>query len=444
MKAKRIHQKRQAVAGYYILGTDPGKENHCSALLDPNGQQLGTTFTFTASRAGYDEALWKHLKRRLPEASPQNLIVAIETSCNLWITLAHYFHERGYPVVRVIPLTTRHARPVLHQDFSQTDPRDAFVIADCARGGSYHLFQTFTPDQDAAHHLSIAYDKLRKDYTRHILRLRALMEQVFPEYLGAFNIKTKTSLYLLERAFLPQHFLELDVETVGAQIKRISRGKHGVPTLKKLQAWAHSSVGIPIGGQEAALRLSLDGWIDALQRIETQLKRVEKAMIAHTQNQRTFQIVDSLPNINKNLAAQFTAEVRDATRFSHYKQIEKLAGSNVRVKDSEKYKGKRRMSKLGNSRLRRILFQMAQQTARDVPKIRKKFLRGELKKKCYRKNIVAATSVMLQLIVALLKDDRLYEQRPEEEAALKPLERRYRAKYKPKRVARRTSSRAAA
>ena len=50
---------------------------------------------------------------------------------------------------------------------------------------------------------------------------------------------------------------------------------------------------------------------------------------------------------------QFTAEIQDIQRFSHYKQIEKLAGTNVRIKDSGQYKGKRRMSKIGNCRLRR-------------------------------------------------------------------------------------------
>ena len=111
----------------------------------------------------------------------------------------------------------------------------------------------------------------------------------------------------------------------------------------------------------------------------------------------TFQIVDSIPNINKNLAAQFTAETRGATRFTHFKQIEKLAGTNVRIADSGKYKGKRRTSKIGNPRLRRIIYQMTVQTARVVPQVRRRFLKRELRNKCYRKNIVAASSQLLLL-----------------------------------------------
>ena len=404
-KTKMIHQKRQAITGYFVLGIDPGKERHSGMVLDPSGLEQERAFSFPATREGYDTTLWQHIQKRIQACGPENLVVAIETSCNLWVTLAHYFHQKDYRVLLVSPLTTYHARPVMHQDFSKSDPRDAYLVGDCAQKGSYHLFQTFQPQLEAAHQLSIAYDKVRKDYTQNILRLRSLMERVFPEYLKAFDIKTKTSLYLLERYFLPNHFSTIDVEQEGRAIKKISRAKHGVDTIEKLKTWAETSIGIPVEGQEKALRIILNGWIDAVRRCEEQLKTIEKAMITHTQDDPTFQILDSIPNINKNLAAQFTAETHGAQRFTHFKQIQKLAGTNVRICDSGKYKGQRRMSKLGNARLRRIIYQMTEQTAKVVPQIRQKFLQRELKKKCYRKNIVAASSQLLQLIMALLKEN---------------------------------------
>ncbi len=368
---------------------------------------------------------------------------AIETSCNLWVTLAHYLQGKGYRVLLVSPLTTYHARPMMHRDFSKSDPRDAFLVADSAQKGSYDLFRTFEPHMEAAHQLSIAYDKLRKDLTKSLLRTRSLMERVFPEFLHAVNIRTKTSRYLLERYFLPRHFEEIDIEEEGRQIHRISRGSYGVATLQKLKEEARTSIGIPVEGQEDVLRIILNGWIEALRRTETQLKAVEQAMIVRTQQDPTFQIVDSIPNINKNLAAQFTAETRGATRFTHFKQIEKLAGTNVRIADSGKYKGKRRMSKIGNPRLRRIIYQMTEQTARVVPQVRRRFLERELRKKCYRKNIVAASSQLLRLIVALLRENRLYEERDHPAASLKTLERRYMKRYKKKQHPRRRARAAA-
>ena len=437
MKSQIFHLKRQAIAQNFVLGIDPGKEKHSGSVLDPSGLQQGGAFSFPVTRTGYDHNLWRHLERRIKDCGPDRMVVAIETSCNLWVTLAHYLLGKGYRVLLVSPLTTYHARPMMHRDFSRTDPRDAFLVADSAQKGSYDLFRTFEPHMEAAHQLSIAYDKLRKDLTKSLLRTRSLMERVFPEFLHAFNIRTKTSRYLLERYFLPRHFEEIDIEEEGRQIHRISRGSYGVATLQKLKEEARTSIGIPVEGQEDVLRIILNGWIEALRRTETQLKAVEQAMIARTQQDPTFQIVDSIPNINKNLAAQFTAETRGATRFTHFKQIEKLAGTNVRIADSGKYKGKRRMSKIGNPRLRRIIYQMTEQTARVVPQVRRRFLDRELRKKCYRKNIVAASSQLLRLIVALLRENRFYEERAHHAASLKTLERRYIKRYKKKQQPRR-------
>ena len=56
------------------------------------------------------------------------------------------------------------------------------------------------------------------------------------------------------------------------------------------------------------------------------------------------------------MAAGFVAEVGDIKRFEHSKQIQKLAGLNLKENSSGKHKGKTTISKRGRSRLRAILF----------------------------------------------------------------------------------------
>jgi transposase len=55
--------------------------------------------------------------------------------------------------------------------------------------------------------------------------------------------------------------------------------------------------------------------------------------------------------------AGFIAEVGDISRFSHPRQIQKLAGLNLKENSSGKHKGKTTISKRGRKRLRTILFQ---------------------------------------------------------------------------------------
>lgn len=425
MRTAAYQQKREAIFGKSVLGIDPGKQKHASAVLDAGGVQQGNTFRFEVSREGFDQTLWKQVHKRLDATGPEDIVVAIETSCNLWKTAAHDFLAKGYPVVLVKPLTTHHSRPLMKQDFSRTDPKDAFLVADNAQKGHYDTFKVFSPDTEASHLLSITYDKLWKDSVKAKQRLRAFMETYFPEYLNAFDIGTQTSLYLLEKYFLPHHFLTLDIDQEAPILERISRRHHGRETLMDLQAWAKQSIGVPAQDWEKALRITLDAWIAELKTVQDQLERVEKALVDLARKDPTFPIISSIPDINDNLTAQFIAETRGPARFDHFKQIEKLAGYNLRLSESGQYRGARHISGIGNPRLRRILFQMTQQAVKAVPQVRHRFLKRQLKHKRYRKNIVAATSQLLRLIVALIKANRPYHHKDDWKTPLEHLEQVY-------------------
>jgi transposase len=393
MKLSRYRQKRQLVAGHFLLGVDPGKQQHTAWLLDPEGLPVGAPFSFSVDRQGFAQSLWQHLAQRLADYGPERLLVAVETSCNLWKTLAAYLNGQGYRVLLVSPLTTPHARPLRDHDFSRTDPKDAFLIAEQAQQGHFDLYQVFAADSEALHQLSLLYHKLAKDKQRVRQRLRSFMEQYFPEYLHAFDIESQTSLYLLERYFLPHHFLAMDIQAETPIVGPLSRQQHGLETLTLLQEWAHESIGVPARAQEAILRLVLDGWIDQLRLLQAQIKQVKKVLIQRAQQQPAFPLLTSIPNIAPWLAALFLAECRGLDAQTHYKQIEKFAGLHRKVSDSGQYVGHRRISYIGNRRLRKIIYQMTQQAIRPVPQVRCHFLRRQLKRSAYRqKMLITPTS----------------------------------------------------
>jgi transposase len=132
-------------------------------------------------------------------------------------------------------------------------------------------------------------------------------------------------------------------------------------------------------------------------------------MIALAKKTEYFTILTSIKGISDNLAAQFIAQCRDLSNFKHYKQIEKLAGLNIYQSQSGNYVGPRHISHIGDKRLLHIIYQMACETALYIPEVRIKFLMRQLKKRSYRKNIIAVSSVLLQLIMALIKEKRTYE-----------------------------------
>jgi transposase len=384
---------------------------------------------------GFTEKLWGKLRQYLGECNPENLVFAIETSCNLWQVLAHYLSVEGFQVLLVSPLTTKHSRPFFNHDFSHTDPKDALLIASNARDGYFDFYRTFSAAIDAMHQLSLTYCKLLRNYVQQRTRLRSLLDQVFPEFPAILPLSTKSARYVLSKFILPKDFLTMNLAQEAAVLGKISGKQHGEETLLALQQAARTSIGIPKQGYEIpVLRVVMDAWLALLKTIEEQMQTVIAELLPLAQKAPYFEIISSLKGISDKLAALFIAETRDLTLFKHYKQIEKLSGYNLRQRDSGQYVGTRRISHIGNRRLSWILYKMAEGTAKYVPEVRIKYLRRQLKHRSYRNNIVASAPTLLKLLMALIKKNQNYVYRPEAHAELEVLEQRYLELYPKKRA----------
>ncbi len=433
---KKHQERKRKIAGVKVIGIDPAKEKHQVTVIDEQGIQMANSFSINVSHRGFNVDLWKKLGKILGRFRKEEVVFAIESSCNLWRVFAGYLHNKGYTVILVSPLITYKTRSTINNDFSKTDPKDAYLIAENAQGGKYNEYVNYSPEINKLHNLCIAHDKLTKDRNRIILRLRALMEEIFPEYLKCVHVEIQTSLYLLERYFLPEHFQKLDIEEHEWPIRRLSRGNHNADTLRKIKEYAHSSIGAGKAGEEDGVRITLDAWISQLKLINKNMKAIGKKMIELAKETEYFEVLVSVPGISDLSAARLIGECRDLSLFQHYKQIEKMAGSNIRLCDSGKYAGTRRINRLGNRRLLKLIYIMTTQTARFMPEVRIKFLKRQLKKKSYRKNIFAASSILMRILMALIKEKRTYELREEAVVEMERLELKYNPDKKKKKKTR--------
>ena len=309
MTSMQLQNKRRLIDGKTIVGVDPAKLKHQAAIIDSSGNEIGKSFSFDVSNDGYTTVLWQKLLHILPNCNPDTTDFAIETSCNLWITLAFYLHHEGYQVLLVSPLTTYHSRPIVNHDFSRTDPKDAFLIADNAHHGYFDVYQTFTPLSNAMHRLSITYSKLRKDLAQNRARLRASIEQIFPEFLSFISLNTQTGMYLLKRYLFPDDFLNLDLEKETSAIVVMSRNQYDHQTLLDLQDAAKHTIGVTKSNEECiAERLSVNSWIALIEAVSSQMESVFKALHDYAAQLPEYDILHSIKGISDITASQFLAE----------------------------------------------------------------------------------------------------------------------------------------
>jgi transposase len=408
-KFKALQIKRQFISDKIIIGIDPAKKKHQAAIINIYGLPMTNSFTFANNKQGYLKLL-KKVRQQTEKSNDKNILFAIETSCNLWCTLSYFLRASGYDVLLVSPLTTKHARPMLNHDFSRTDPKDALLIAGSARDGFFDFYQDYSADIKAMHNLSIAHAKLRKNYVQQRNRIHSLMDRLFPEFFKVLNLDTLSGQYLLSKYFLPSDFLNMDIDEETKALEKISHKNHGRKTLEELQKYATESIGISIEESEAlAERMILDSWLAFMKKIEEKMKQIMDEIITLAKQTPYFKILISIKGISDKLAALFIAEIRDLSRFKHYKQIEKNAGYNLRQSQSGGYVGPRHMNHIGNKRLSWILYRMTEETVKYVPEVRVKFVKRQLHRCSYRKNIIASSSNLLRLIMSMVKGKRCYE-----------------------------------
>ena len=426
MQFSNLQTKRHFITGKVVFGIDPSKEKSDAAVIDPHGLLQGKTFTFQNNHEGFQKQLWNCLNERIFQLSKENTVFAIEAACNLWQKLAEYLINQGYTVVIINPLSTYKARSLINHSFSKTDAKDALVIANVAREGYFDFYRIHSDSTKAMHDLAVIYDKLKRTLTQTKLRLRSLVELTFPEFPKIVKLSTNTALYLLEYYITPQEFLDANVFKAIKGMEQVSRKKKGLKTLKKLQEAAKNSIGLDLDEEQIkAAHIARDAWITMIKLLLIQIDGVQEQIIAKAKEKPYFNILTSIKGISDISASLFIAEVRDLYNFQHYKQIEAFAGLGLRNSDSGKYKGYRHISRIGNNRLRSIIYRMTTETKNHIPEIRIRFLKRKMIHDRYRKNVIACSSNLLKLIMVLVQEHRPYEFREEKVKELQDLELKF-------------------
>jgi len=100
---------------------------------------------------------------------------------------------------------------------------------------------------------------------------------------------------------------------------------------------------------------------ELLRHLNTQIKRTEKLIREHINLhpglKRQSELLDSIPGIAETTAAALLSEITDITQYRSARQVAAYAGLVPRERQSgSSVRGRTRLSKIGNARLRRALY----------------------------------------------------------------------------------------
>lgn len=197
--------------------------------------------------------------------------------------------------------------------------------------------------------------------------------------------------------------------------KPMGRRVHKEAKIAEIYALAERSIALPMASDSPAVstfRVQLERYLQ-LSSAKAALEQQADDLLADSAD---FQRLKSVPGIGSVIALVILAEAGDLRRFSHHRQFLKFCGLDLAKAQSGNFRGKEKLSKRGNARLRCALWMAAMSAAR----MRENAFRDKYKRyvasapddaDLKRKARTAITAKMARVVHALVKHGQPYRQR---------------------------------
>ncbi|MEM3650426.1 MAG: transposase [Candidatus Jordarchaeaceae archaeon] len=115
-------------------------------------------------------------------------------------------------------------------------------------------------------------------------------------------------------------------------------------------------------------------------------------------------LLQTIPGISAEQAALILAELGDVRRFPTVDKVVAFAGLDPKVRESGKWKGKRKLSKKGSPTLRATLYRAAMGCRFKNPVVEAEYERRRSDGRSYRESLVSASRKLLKVVYAVLRD----------------------------------------
>jgi transposase len=404
--AKRT-RGRQAAA---VVGVDAGKYSH-TLVVRPKDQPDSKPVTFATTRADFDRAV-ATIHALAPGARPEDMLVGIEFAGSCGHTLAHYLHQRGFPVVSVLPADTKRWKETAHGIPLKTDAKDALGITDLVWQGKFVGFPFLQPAYAELRALVNARDRLVVLRKAALTRIKSNLHTVWPEFERIFpNFTKKTPLTILEAFPGPEELRGATKARVMKVLATASRGHLGEERYQTLREAAKHTLALPHARE--TLKGEIRAQIAQFRLYEAQLAELEARMAAALAPLPEAAALQTIPNVAPVTAAVFLGSIGDPRSYSSGREILRVAGLTLVEKSSGLHRGRQRISKRGRPSLRQMAYMFAVRSIRQDGLYRREY------EALYARNggkgtkaLVAVMRSALCLMFAVARDQRRFTAAP--------------------------------
>ncbi|TDU73601.1 IS110 family transposase [Streptomyces sp. KS 21] len=386
-------------------GTDAGKAAHHCTVIDTDGTKV------LSRRVPNNEAeLLELIADVLALAEDDPVTWAIDLNAGGAALLIALLTSHGQRLLYIPGRAVHHASRSYRGD-GKTDAKDAYVIADQAR--MRRDLQPLQNWDEIAVDLKVLtarrYD-LAADRTRAINRLRAQLLEYFPALERAFDYAaSKGALVLLTGYQTPAALRRIGASRLATWLK--NRKVRGTQALAEVAVAAVQAQHTAVAGEAtaAAVVCTLAKAVLALDEEIT----VDLKIAARFREHRDAEVITSMPGMGPLLGAEFIACTGgDMDAFGSTGRLAGVAGLAPVPRDSGRISGNMRRPHRYHRRLLRVFYLSAQIAARFCPTSKTFYDRKRAEGKSHKQAILALARRRLDVLWALIRDQRHYTVQP--------------------------------
>lgn len=363
MKSTRTEKTNQRIekitSMHAVVGIDIAKDNHVAQVTDYRNRVLTPcSLTFSNTEEGFGR-----FRRWIQDVQSRHrltsLLIGMEPTGHYWFNLANWLLQQGIEVVLVNPVLTHRNKENRDNSPSKNDSKDALTIADLVNLG---LYTEYIPQAAVFERVkTIMSDreywvKLNNSLGNRIVRW---IDRYFPEFQEVFPDWTVLRSLASLRAFpLPCDLRGLTADEVIEQWRkqgmRRCGGVSGKAKAVELLRTAASSIGDSRAVDEA--RRDLQRLLDTYEHNVTVLDEMQReieALLEEIPQAKQLRSIHGLGTITLAAILGFAGDLR---HYKHGRQLLRRAGLNLAECTSGKFKGQIKLSKRGDSALRKHLY----------------------------------------------------------------------------------------
>lgn len=345
------------------------------------------------------------------QALARPVLVGLEPTGHYHRPLAWRLVQAGFDVRLVSSVALARTREALPNGWDKNDPKDAQVILHMPRIGAakaYHdpLVEGINDIQE----LSMTHEVVSRAKTECLHRIQThYLPLYFPEAERFLNsTRSEWFFAFLDRFPVPAAITALSQEAfVEAAWSVVGRKVSKARLLADIYATARTSIALPIAPDAPAIAMFRLVLAEARHLIR-QRDAIESMAGDLLGSHADYRRLQQIPGIGPINALTILAEAGDLRRFGHHRQFLKFCGLDLATHQSGQFRGRTKLSKRGNARLRRTFWMAAQVAIRQRENsFRDKFDRYVAKDRhdpdLRRKAFTAITAKMARVVHALIR-----------------------------------------